>query len=170
MCKYFIERLGMVKIFTDVLNKLMLLWKIIYQNENDFFRQLAVHKVLAYSNILETIPVSLFSLKNLAELDLSNNVLCSIPDALGSELTNLTHLVLRNNVLTDTDFPKDMSGLAKSLKYLNLSGNNLTSIPPPLLQLTGNYLGHILSLHYFSSVPRGGAWGFQSAISFYIIK
>ncbi len=138
----------MVKIFTDVLNELMLLWKIIYQNENDFFRQLAVHKVLAYSNILETIPVSLFSLKNLAELDLSNNVLCSIPDALGSELTNLTHLVLRNNVLTDTDFPKDMSGLAKSLKYLNLSGNNLTSIPPPLLQLTGNYLGHILHLQF----------------------
>ncbi len=113
-----------------------------------FFRQLAVHKVLAYSNILETIPVSLLSLKNLAELDLSNNVLCSIPDALGSELTNLTHLVLRNNVLTDTDFPKDMSGLAKSLKYLNLSGNNLTSIPPPLLQLTGNYIGHILHLQF----------------------
>jgi Leucine-rich repeat (LRR) protein len=92
---------------------------------------------LAYSNILETIPVSLFALKNLAELDLSNNVLCSIPDALGSELTNLTHLVLRNNMLTDTDFPKNLSGLARSLKFLNLSGNNLTSIPPPLLQLTG---------------------------------
>ena len=102
-----------------------------------YFRQLSVHKLLLYSNILETLPCSLFELKNLAELDLSNNVLCSIPEALGSELTNLTHLVLRNNMLTDTDFPKNMSGLANSLKYLNLSGNNLTCIPPPLLQLTG---------------------------------
>jgi Leucine-rich repeat (LRR) protein len=40
-------------------------------------------------------------------------------------------------MLTDTDFPKNLSGLARSLKFLNLSGNNLTSIPPPLLQLTG---------------------------------
>lgn len=99
-------------------------------------RQLSVTKVLLNSNILETIPVSLFDLKNLAEVDLSNNVLCSIPDAIGT-LTNLTHLVLRNNVLTDNDFPKDLSGLAHNLKYLNLSGNNLTSIPPPILQLTG---------------------------------
>jgi Leucine-rich repeat (LRR) protein len=60
-----------------------------------------------------------------------------IPDALGTELTHLTHLVLRNNMLTDTDFPKTFSGLAGSLKYLNLSGNNLTSIPPPILELTG---------------------------------
>ena len=62
-----------------------------------FPRQLGIHKVLAYSNILETIPVSLFSLKNLAELDLSNNVLCAIPDALGTDMTNLTHLVSIQN-------------------------------------------------------------------------
>jgi len=103
----------------------------------NFSRQFGVHKLLAYSNVLETIPVSLFALKNLAELDLSNNVLCSIPDALGTELTSLTHLVLRNNMLTDTDFPKNLSGLSRTLKYLNISGNNLTSIPPPVLQLTG---------------------------------
>ena len=123
-------------------------YQLVLPEELFFSRQLGVHKLLAYSNILETIPVSLFNLKNLAELDLSNNVLCAIPDALGSEMTNLTHLVLRNNMLTDADFPKDFSGLSRSLKYLNLSGNNLTSIPPAILQLTGT-----LTIFFFKYGP-----------------
>ncbi len=54
---------------------------------------------------------------------------------------NLTHLQLNNNLITETDFPKDTSRLAKTLKYLDLSGNRLTSIPPQVYEFTGKNFG-----------------------------
>jgi len=96
-----------------------------------------VRKLVLCNNILEILPEQILQFRNLAELDLSNNVLSFLPDSLGTQLTGLTHLTLRNNLLSDSEFPKDVSGLARTLKYLNLSGNRFNAFPPQLLQLTG---------------------------------
>jgi Leucine-rich repeat (LRR) protein len=70
-------------------------------------------------------------------LDLSDNQLTALPGFFGSAFPHLAVLELRNNLLAAGDLPKDVSGLARSLKSLNLSGNRLEVIPPQLFELTG---------------------------------
>ena len=101
------------------------------------FRISQVKKLVLSNNSLELLPESVIQFRNLAELDLSNNGLTFLPESFGTELPGLTHLAVRNNLITESEFPKDLSGLARTLKYLNLSGNRFASIPPQLLQLTG---------------------------------
>ena len=101
------------------------------------FRKTGIKKLVLCNNIMETLPETVLQLRNLAELDLSNNVLSFIPESIGTELPNLTHLVLRNNLISDSEFPKNVTGLARSLRYLNISGNRFTIVPPQILQLTG---------------------------------
>ena len=74
-------------------------------------------------------------LTNLTLLDISNNLLRTIPQAI-TNLVNLTHLYLRNNEIGDEDLPKDMRGLI-NLSDLNLSGNRLRTIPQSLFHLEG---------------------------------
>jgi leucine-rich repeat protein SHOC2 len=94
-------------------------------------------KLVLCNNILEVLPESVLQFGNLASLDLSNNRLTFLPESLGTQLTNLTHLIIRNNLISDSEFPKDLSGLARTLKHLNISGNRFAAFPPQLLQLTG---------------------------------
>ena len=101
------------------------------------FRLAEVKKLVLSNNSLELLPETVIQFRNLAELDLSNNGLTFLPESLGTQLPSLTHLAVRNNLITESEFPKDVSGLARSLKYLNLSGNRFSAIPPQLLQLTG---------------------------------
>ena len=75
-------------------------------------------------------------LNNLTLLDVSNNLLRTIPQAI-TNLVNLTHLYLRNNEIGDEDLPKDMRGMI-NLRDLNLSGNRLRTIPQSLFHLEGN--------------------------------
>ena len=43
--------------------------------------------------------------------------------------------MLSNNLITEADMPKTMSGLS-NLRTLNLSGNQLEAIPPEVLDIT----------------------------------
>ena len=101
------------------------------------FRQSNIKKLVLCNNILETLPETVVQFELLAELDLSNNLLNHLPDSIGTHLTGLTHLSLRNNLISEPEFPKDLSGLARSLRYLNISGNRLAVVPPQILQLRG---------------------------------
>ena len=75
-------------------------------------------------------------LKSLTYLDLSNNLIRSLPQEITS-LTSLTHIYLRNNLLGDDDLPKDMGTLKLTLRDLNISGNRFTTIPSTILSLRG---------------------------------
>ena len=75
-------------------------------------------------------------MRNLTLLDLSNNQIRSLPEAM-PELRSLTHLYLRNNLLGDQDLPKDFGTMRLTLRDLNLSGNRFTTLPPSLLTLHG---------------------------------
>ena len=70
---------------------------------------------------------------NLTLLDVSNNMLHTVPQSL-CNLVNLTQLYLRNNQIGDEDFPKDMRSLM-NLRDLNLSGNRMRTLPPSLFHL-----------------------------------
>ena len=80
-----------------------------------------------------TYSFFLFShFRHVQVLDLSNNLLRSVPDNLCS-MTSLTQLFLRNNQIGDYDFPKSLAGLTK-LRDLNMSGNRLEAIPPQVIK------------------------------------
>ena len=123
------------------------------------FRISQVKKLVLSNNSLELLPESVAHFRNLAELDLSNNGLTFIPESLGTQLTSLTHLAVRNNLITDAEFPKDLSGLARTLKYLNLSGNRFSTFPPQLLQLTGLDMLDRLCYPAVLSAQRDSNWG-----------
>ena len=74
---------------------------------------------------------------NLTLLDVSNNLLRTVPQTL-CNLVNLTHLYLRNNEIGDEDFPKDMRSLM-NLRDLNLSGNRMRALPQSLFHLESKY-------------------------------
>ena len=60
--------------------------------------------------------------------------LTSLPDSL-TNLVNMTHMILTDNLLTEYDLPKSMSMMTK-LRTLNMSGNQLEIIPPQILEIT----------------------------------
>jgi len=95
-----------------------------------------VRKMYVYNNSLVTLPPTLFKMRCLTLLDLSNNSIRSLPEEMGTQLKSLTHLYLRNNRLESEDFPKDFGMMKVTLRDLNLSGNNLTTLPPSLLGLS----------------------------------
>jgi len=96
-----------------------------------------VRKMYVYNNSIIALPQTLFKMRSLTVLDLSNNFIQKLPDEMGTDLKCLTHLYLRNNRLGDDDFPKDFGMMKVTLRDLNLSGNNLTTLPPSLLGLSG---------------------------------
>lgn len=85
-----------------------------------------------------TIPRSVATLlNNLTVLDLSNNLISAVPEAL-SKFRCLANLSLRNNMLRDDSLPKSLGdNLALTLRELNLSGNMLTEFPRCVLGLRG---------------------------------
>lgn len=84
-----------------------------------------LHLNLAGNEISALLPESLEGLKNLAYLDLSNNLLTKLPDNFGSALTKLKHLHVAGNKFVSV--PR----LTRSLFLLNLSSNYLESLVLP---------------------------------------
>jgi len=112
-----------------------------------------VQKMYLYNNSLATLPPSLCKMRSLTMLDLSNNRLHSLPDTF-AELRSLTHLYLRNNRLGDEDLPKDFGMMRVTLRDLNLSGNNFTTLPAPLMSL--NALRNLyIGGNQINRLPRG---------------
>lgn len=87
-------------------------------------------------NLLTSLPDCLDLLVNLEALDISSNSLTTLPLSL-TNLTKLNTLIASNNQLTSDSFPKNFGQLfSQNLKVLSLGGNSLTTIPPQLLELT----------------------------------
>ena len=56
-----------------------------------------VRKMYVYNNSIIALPQTLFKIRSLTLLDLSNNFIQKLPDEMGTDLKCLTHLYLRNN-------------------------------------------------------------------------
>jgi Leucine-rich repeat (LRR) protein len=88
---------------------------------------------------LTEVPSELFRMKNLKELYLNNNFLCSLPSEI-AHLPTLEGLYVR--LLKGLD--RDLTDLTKSMLF-QVPGNQLTSLPPKLGLLTnikGLYVRH----------------------------
>ncbi|EGJ30029.1 MULTISPECIES: COR domain-containing protein [Moorena] len=98
---------------------------------------------------LTEIPIEVFNLSQLEELDLSDNKLTTVPESIG-KLTNLTQLDLSINKLTTV--PESIGKLT-NLTQLDLSGNELTTVPESLTKLT--QLTQLdLSVNELTTVPE----------------
>lgn len=109
-----------------------------------------IDTLLLYHNNLSFFPDNASKFTNLRSLDLSNNRITHLPQA----ITNfpLSTLIARNNLLTAESLPKDMSNL-KNLKVFNLSGNQLEQFPIQILDIpTLKYL--YLGNNSLNHVPR----------------
>lgn len=104
-------------------------------------------------NLLTTLPDCLDLLVNLEALDISSNALTILPAPI-TALNKLNTLIASNNQLNSDSFPKDFGQqFSNNLKVLSLGGNLLTTIPPQLLELTSLqslYLGG----NQISEIPR----------------
>lgn len=89
-----------------------------------------IESFILHHNRLCVVPENLIKFSNLKMLDISNNNLKSLPDIF--EHCPLTHLLAKNNQLTDSSLPKSFSS-SPLLKELNLSGNQLTEFPEQLI-------------------------------------
>jgi len=88
---------------------------------------------------LTQIPSYVFNLKNLEELNVSNNSLTGAIRSQIGQLVNLKILDASNNLMTGV--PAEV-GQLKKLEVLNLSNNRLTGLP--------NELGNLSSLKSFN--------------------
>lgn len=82
---------------------------------------------------LNNIPTSLDSLINLVDLDLSQNQLSMLPEALYT-IPTLKRLNFSDNNLGE--FPADVSEYLKQLEILNLSRNQITTLPSSISKLS----------------------------------
>lgn len=118
---------------------------------NDFNKKPEnIDTLLLYYNNLSSFPPNASKFTNLRLIDLSNNRLTHLPQAITT--FPLTTLIARNNLLTVQSLPKDMSGL-KNLKVFNLSGNQLDQFPMQVLDITTLkylYLGN----NALTQIPR----------------
>ena len=87
--------------------------------------------VLAH-NFLQSITIDMTRFVNLKILDLSNNQITSLPDTIMQ--LPLTHLIVKNNQLTNFGLPKCLRKLV-TLKVCNMSGNHLSNFPKQLLEV-----------------------------------
>lgn len=109
-----------------------------------------IDTLLLYHNNLSFFPSNVDRFSNLRSIDLSNNQIKFLPQAITT--FPLTTLIARNNHLTVDSLPKDLSGL-KNLKVFNLSGNQLDQSPPQILDLkTLKYL--YLGNNGLTQVPK----------------
>jgi len=98
------------------------------EEERDNIQSLQIHH-----NSIGFIPTSIETFTSLVILDVSNNRLSHIADEF-SNLASLQTLVAKNNNLDDDSLPKAFDQL-KSLRAVNLGGNNLTEFPPQLIHM-----------------------------------
>jgi internalin A len=98
---------------------------------------------------LNQIPPELFELKQLEKLDLSGNLLTSIPYLI-TRLENLTSLDLSRNGLKTV--PRWIAQL-QNLTSLNLGGNDFTTIPDSIIQLP-NLTSLDLSFNDLTTIPN----------------
>jgi len=112
----------------------------------------SVETILATNVSLLAIPHILTNYTNLKNLDLSYNQLTFVPDAI-IECRFLVNLVLKNNLIEDSGFPKTLVGLS-NLKEINLSGNLLTRVPESVIQLSASLVSLHLGGNRIDSVPR----------------
>uniref|UniRef100_A0A3Q2NWF1 Leucine rich repeat containing 18 n=1 Tax=Fundulus heteroclitus TaxID=8078 RepID=A0A3Q2NWF1_FUNHE len=84
-------------------------------------------------NLIQTLPANIGSFTSLRWLDLHSNKLESVPESIGN-LVGLTHLNLANNCLTSAGLPSSLGCLC-NLKSLNLGLNQLDSLPTTLERL-----------------------------------
>lgn len=98
----------------------------------DFSRSQGLKTVGLVRNMAKVLAPSLFSLKNLEVLNISNNELSEIPREIG-KLKNLRVLSAGNNPITG--IPKEL-GNCKKLIQLSLSGSGLESLPTSIGNLS----------------------------------
>lgn len=92
-----------------------------------------VHFMYIQHNRLDFLPENISKFRNLKHIDLSNNFLTEINEAIfGLETLNI--LVARNNSLGDFSLPKKLGSL-QNLEELNLSGNLFQTIPPEITDI-----------------------------------
>lgn len=92
-----------------------------------------VHYMYIQHNRLDFIPENVCKFRNLKHIDLSNNFLTEINEAV-FELKMLTILVARNNFFNDFSLPKKL-GYLQNLEELNLSGNLFKTVPPEIIDI-----------------------------------
>lgn len=85
-----------------------------------------IENLILHHNRLCVFPENLIKFSNLKILDISSNNLTSLPDIF--EHCALTHLIVKNNLLTNGSLPKSFT-CSNVLKELNLSGNLLNEFP-----------------------------------------
>ncbi|MFI3220683.1 MAG: leucine-rich repeat domain-containing protein [Methylococcales bacterium] len=101
------------------------------------------------NNNLVEIPEAIGKLTNLIELGLHNNQISEIPEAIG-KLTNLTRLWLSSNQLRE--IPEAIGKLTKLTK-LNLDDNQISEIPEAIGKLT-NLTVLLLGNNQLSEIPE----------------
>lgn len=87
--------------------------------------------ILAH-NFLQTVTIDVSRFVNLRTLDLSNNQISFLPDAITR--LPLTCLIVKNNYLTNSGLPKCFQEFT-SLKVCHMSGNQLFKFPAQLLEV-----------------------------------
>ena len=95
-------------------------------------------------NRLTKMPIVIDLFFNLQILDVSQNALSDLPEGL-NKLTTLSTFIGSNNRFSIDSFPKDFgTAMSSCLKVLSLGGNELTCVPPQVLdmsKLRSLYLG-----------------------------
>ncbi|XP_071104926.1 malignant fibrous histiocytoma-amplified sequence 1 homolog [Haliotis cracherodii] len=89
---------------------------------------LALKEFYLCRNFLQTIPTSIYNLKYLSVLDLSNNLMLNLPEDIG-RLRSLQILRVSQNMFEKV--PPTI-GLLGNLEELNMAGNRIRRLPPEI--------------------------------------
>ena len=105
------------------------------------------------ANDLDHVPKSIDQFVNLTSLDLSQNALTTLDEAI-TRLPKLNALIVTNNRLNENSLPKNFSlAFAGSLKVLSLGGNEFQQIPDQIFELS-NLRSLYIGGNQLQSLPR----------------
>lgn len=90
-----------------------------------------INAIVLTHNELDMIPLNIANFTNLKILEISNNLISTLPDAILQ--LPLTTLIMKNNRLVNSGLPKLFGKL--NLKDCRLSGNNFSNFPEQLLEI-----------------------------------